>query len=364
MESADRWRHIEELFYKASDLPVEERAAYLERECGADAELRQEVESLLNSSEQPMDYLPRAVRRVVRQMQGYGSDAMTPSGASSASHGVFITPGRELAHYKVISMLGAGGMGEVYLAEDLKLRRKVALKMLAPKLVGDKDGFLRFEQEAYAASALNHPNILTIYEFGEADGLRYIASEYVEGSTLRHRIEGPRLELNTVIDIAIQMASALAAAHSCGIVHRDIKPENVIVRDDGIVKVLDFGIAKLNPLSIASAARATVSARGVFTTEPGIVRGTAKYMSPEQARGIAVDGRTDIFSLGAVIYEMLTRRAAFSGDTASDVIAEILKTEPTSPAEFSPKFRRRSSASSARRCARTARPDTSPWATC
>ena len=336
MEPAGQWRRIEELFHAALELEPAERAAFLERECGGDAELRKRVEALLESSAEPLDFLPQAVRRVVRQMQGDASDGMTPSGASSSSRGPFIAAGRQLAHYKVVSMLGAGGMGEVYLAEDLRLRRKVALKMLAPKLIGDKDGFHRFEQEAYAASALNHPNILTIYEFGEADGLRYIASEYVEGMTLRHRIEGAKLELNTVIDIAIQMASALAAAHASGIVHRDIKPENVIVRNDGIVKVLDFGIAKLNPINIASEVRATVSARGVFTTEPGIVRGTAKYMSPEQARGMAVDGRTDIFSLGAVMYEMLTRHAAFAGDTASDVIAEILKTDPIPPAEFSP----------------------------
>jgi serine/threonine-protein kinase len=336
MESAAQWRRIEELFHAALDLEPPERSAFLERECGSDPELRKRVEALLESSEKPLDFLPEAVRRVVRQMQGDASDGVTPSGSSPLSRGPFIAVGRQLAHYKVVSMLGAGGMGEVYLAEDLQLRRKVALKMLAPKLIGDRDGFLRFEQEAYAASALNHPNILTIYEFGEADGLRYIASEYVEGTTLRHRMEGAKLELSTVIDIAIQIASALAAAHASGIVHRDIKPENIIVRNDGIVKVLDFGIAKLNPINIASEVRATVSARGVFTTEPGIVRGTARYMSPEQARGQAVDGRTDIFSLGAVIYEMLTRRAAFSGDTASDVIAEILKTEPAPPAEFSP----------------------------
>ncbi len=335
MESSDQWRRIEELFYAAVDLPVEARSGFLQQACGGDAELRKKVEALLDSAEKPVDFLPEAVRKMARQLRAESGDEMTPNGGTP-SHNVFIAAGTKLAHYKVLSLLGAGGMGEVYLAEDMLLRRKVALKMLAPKLAGDRDGFLRFEQEAYAASALNHPNILTIYEFGEADGLRFIASEYVEGMTLRHKMESAKLPLENTVDIAIQMASALAAAHASGIVHRDIKPENVIVRDDGIVKILDFGIAKLNPLHIGSAMRATVSARGVFTTEPGIVRGTAKYMSPEQARGQLVDGRTDIFSLGTVLYEMLTGRAAFGGDTASDVIAEILKTEPTPPAEFSP----------------------------
>ncbi len=193
MESSADWQRVEQLFYAALDLAPEERSAFLERECGGDTGLRNKVASLLDSTEKPLDFLPQAVRRVVRQMQGEGIDDATRGGYRNA----FIAAGTALAHYKVLSLLGAGGMGEVYLAEDLKLRRKVALKMLAPKLGGDKDGFLRFEQEAYAASALNHPNILTIYEFGEADGLRYIASEYVEGTTLRHRMESGKLELNT-----------------------------------------------------------------------------------------------------------------------------------------------------------------------
>ncbi len=175
-----------------------------------------------------------------------------------------IAAGTELAHYRVISVLGAGGMGEVYLAEDMRLKRKVALKMLAPELVGDERGLRRFEQEAHAASALNHPNILTIYEFGQADELHFIASEYVEGATLRQKIASGRLELSVAIDIAIQIASALAAAHACGIVHRDIKPENVIVRTDGIVKVLDFGIAKLSWGRVGAAIRRSASADRSF----------------------------------------------------------------------------------------------------
>ena len=246
-----------------------------------------------------------------------------------------IPPGTELAHYKIISMLGAGGMGEVYLAEDLHLRRKVALKMLAPELTGDERGLRRFEQEAQAASALNHPNILTIYEFGQADGLDFIASEYVEGDDAAAKDRGNgRLELNSALDISIQIASALAAAHASGIVHRDIKPENVIVRNDGIVKLLDFGIAKLTAARVEQAMRRSTLALLFATSEPGVVRGTAKYMSPEQARGVAVDARSDIFSFGSVMYEMVTGKTAFEGETASDVIAEILKVEPKPPAEF------------------------------
>jgi serine/threonine-protein kinase len=247
-----------------------------------------------------------------------------------------IAPGTKLEHYQILSMLGAGGMGEVYLAQDLRLGRKVALKMLLPELTRDERDLRRFEHEAHATSALNHPNILTIYEFGQAEELRFIVSEYIEGLTLRYKMASGRMELNTAIDVAIQIASALAAAHACGIVHRDIKPDNVIVRADGIVKVLDFGIAKLGH----RAAGDQTIGRGLTVTStastPGMVVGTAKYMSPEQARGVEVDGRSDIFSLGSVMYEMVTGRAAFDGVTASDVMAEILKVEPPPPVEFAP----------------------------
>jgi serine/threonine-protein kinase len=246
-----------------------------------------------------------------------------------------IAPGTKLEHYQIISMLGAGGMGEVYLAQDMRLGRKVALKMLLPELTGDGRDLRRFEHEARAASALNHPNILTIYEFGQAEGLRFIVSEYIEGLTLRYKMAIGRMELNTAIDVAIQIASALAAAHACGIVHRDIKPDNVIVRADGIVKVLDFGIAKLGHWGGDQTVGRGLTVTSTAST-PGMVVGTAKYMSPEQARGVEVDARSDIFSLGSVMYEMVTGRAAFDGVTASDVMAEILKVEPPPPIEFAP----------------------------
>ena len=321
--SSEHWRRLEGLFYQALDLEPEARAAFLDQNCGTDTKLRKEVEGLLKSSEQTMDFLQKPVLHAAREIMSDGRHNR-------------IVPGTELAHYKIISMLGAGGMGEVYLAEDQRLRRKVAIKLLATELTRDERGLRRFEHEAHAASALNHPNILTIYEFGYTDGLHFIASEYIEGMTLRHRLAAGRMELSAAIDIAIQIASALAAAHASGIVHRDIKPDNVIVRNDGIVKVLDFGIAKLNEKQIGETIRRTASAIASSTSEPGMVIGTAKYMSPEQARGLQVDARSDIFSLGAVIYEMVTGREAFAGETASDVIAEILKTEPPAPVEFAP----------------------------
>jgi len=321
--SSERWRRLEGLFYQALELTPEARAEFLDQSCGTDTELRKDVEGLLESAEKTVDFLEKPVFEAARQMM------------EDERHET-IAPGTQLAHYKIISMLGAGGMGEVYLAEDMHLRRKVALKMLAPELTRDERGLRRFEHEAHAASALNHPNILTIHEFGQANGLHFIASEFIEGETLRQRLLNGRLELNAGIDIAIQIASALAAAHACGIVHRDIKPDNVIVRSDGIVKVLDFGIAKLSERRVGETIRRRASVVASSTSEPGMVLGTAKYMSPEQARGIEVDARSDIFSLGAVIYELVTGRAAFEGETASDIIAEILKVEPPPPVEFAP----------------------------
>ncbi len=245
-----------------------------------------------------------------------------------------LASGARLDHYEILELLGTGGMGQVYLAHDTRLRRKVALKILPPELTDDERALRRFEQEAQAASALNHPNILTVYEFGQVDDLHFIAAEFVDGLTLRKKLSQSSLKLNAVIDIGVQIAGALTAAHSSGIVHRDIKPENVIVRTDGIVKVLDFGIAKLTESRAQTDGYQT---RTVWTnTQPGTVVGTAKYMSPEQARGIAIDARSDLFSLGAVIYEMVAGRAAFEGETQSDVIAEILKGNPPPLADAVP----------------------------
>ncbi|MCA1622915.1 MAG: protein kinase [Acidobacteria bacterium] len=233
-----------------------------------------------------------------------------------------------LGHYRIVKKLGAGGMGEVYLAEDTKLDRRAVLKILPEDLANDAERMRRFVQEAKSASALNHPNIITIYEIGETDDTHFIATEYIEGETLHSRLKSEPMNLKSVLDTAIQIASALQAAHSAGIVHRDIKPENVMIRPDGLVKVLDFGIAKLTekkPEAIDAEAATAIKAG----TSPGMIIGTASYMSPEQARGKEVDARSDIFSFGVVLYEMITGKRAFDGETAMDVIGAILHKEPS-----------------------------------
>src|SRR6266540_508517 len=206
-----------------------------------------------------------------------------------------------ISHYRILKKLGEGGMGEVYLAQDIKLDRKVALKLLPMATTGDEDRFRRFQQEANAASALNHPNILTIYEIGEEDSLHFIATEFIDGVTMREHVWQKRMKPSEVLEIAIQIASALSAAHEAGITHRDIKPENIMLRRDGYVKVLDFGLAKLTEQKSSDSEAPTM-----VRTLPGMVMGTIKYMSPEQARGLEVDARTDIWSLGVVLYEILT----------------------------------------------------------
>jgi len=236
-----------------------------------------------------------------------------------------LSAGTSLGHYEVRRLLGAGGMGEVYLAEDLRLRRKVALKLLPEDFTANKERLLRFEREAFAASSLNHPNILTIYEIGAEGEHHFIVTEFIEGESLRTYTERTRLELREILDIGIQVASALAAAHEAGVVHRDVKPENIMVRRDGIVKVLDFGLAKLTEKFSIDPEAPT---RALVNTGTGMVMGTVSYMSPEQARGIEVDARTDIWSVGILLYEMLTGRVPFTGNTTSDVIASILKTTP------------------------------------
>jgi len=244
-----------------------------------------------------------------------------------------ISSGKIFGRYRVLDVLSAGGMGEVFLAEDSSLRRKIALKVLPENIAQDKERLRRFEQEAFAASALNHPNILTIYEFGAADGLHFLASEFVDGETLRERLNSDELTLKESVEITEQIAFALVAAHSAGIVHRDIKPENIMLRSDGIVKVLDFGLAKLTEKKETNL-DSEAETRALVKTNPGVVMGTVRYMSPEQARGKETDPRTDIFSLGIVFYEMLTKKTPFVGETASDAIASILKSEPEPPSKF------------------------------
>ena len=257
-----------------------------------------------------------------------------------------VEAGTRIGHYKILAMLGKGGMGEVYLAQDTKLDRKVALKILSAGFTQREDRVLRFQQEARAVSALNHPNIITIYEIGETDSSHFIATEFIDGETLRQRLNHIKMSPREVVELGMQAASALAAAHKAGIMHRDIKPENIMLRNDGYVKVLDFGLAKLtessaeheavssDPEAVTNIESGTVNRRFV-DTDPGTVLGTVSYMSPEQARGLAADHRTDIFSLGVVLYEAIAGRVPFEGQTVSDVIFSILGKKPAPLTRYS-----------------------------
>src|SRR5882762_4027216 len=297
----ERFRQISQIYHATLEREPEERADFLHQSCGRDRDLRHEVESLLASEESAEAFFSSKGEK----------DAAKILDNQSAS-----LVGRTLDNYHVLSLLGVGGMGEVYLARDTKLGREVAIKVLPAGFASGNDR-LRFEREARAASALNHPNILTIYEIKEADEQLFIVAEFVDGETLRRRMKKGRLKLGEVLDVAIQVANALSAAHAAGIVHRDIKPENVMLRRDALVKVLDFGLAKLADLETTNAGPEEVTLQRL-NTEPGLVLGTHAYMSPEQARGLPVDPRTDIWSLGVVLYEMVGGRVPFVGATKSD----------------------------------------------
>jgi len=306
------WKKIKEIFHEALRVPLPDRDLFLNDACKGDVNLRIEVESLLISLNEAESFLEEPP-----QMSFPEDDTSWQ-----------FQKGQIVSHYCIVERIGAGGMGQVYMAEDQKLHRPVALKVLPRELLEDSGRVRRFKREALAVSALNHPNILTIFEFEDIDGVPFLASEYVKGSTLRDHLKNGPLEAATTVDIAVQVASALQSAHDAGVIHRDIKPENIMIRGDGYVKVLDFGLAKLTG---DMRSKETERTRTQAFSLPGMIMGTATYMSPEQARSGSVDSRTDIFSFGVVLYEMLTGKVPFAGDTAADIIAEVIQKEPPHP---------------------------------
>jgi serine/threonine protein kinase/Tol biopolymer transport system component len=311
--TSEQWRQVNQICGAALELSPDLRAAFLTEACNGDNDVLREVEVLLDSFdsqflEQPA--IEKATEQLFKRQLAFG---------------------QTISHYKVLEKIGAGGMGEVYRARDISLGRLVALKVLLPEFCFDAERVQRFQLEARAASALNHPNILTIHQIGAWEDSHFIASEFVEGETLRDRLKSESLSLDETLEISIQIGSALQAAHASGIVHRDIKPENVMIRKDGLVKVLDFGLAKLTKTKSLDAAAET---RAQVKTQSGMIIGTAAYMSPEQARGNAVDVRTDVWSLGVVLYEMVTKTHPFPGETTSDAIAAILKSEAPPLAQY------------------------------
>jgi len=311
--NAGRWKQVNDLFQSALECAPAKRAAFLQEACHDDEDMRREVESLLTFHDRAMNFIEVPAFEVV------------PKLVTNDKAGALV--GKVISHYRIESLIGVGGMGEVYLARDERLGRKAALKLLPDSLTIDEAQLSRFKNEARTASALNHPNILTVYEIGREGNVQFIATEFIEGSTLRAALARGRMKPHAALEIAVQVASALTAAHEAGVVHRDIKPENVMLRPDGYVKVLDFGIAKVTEQMPGSVDR-TVEITGVLRTRPGLVLGTAHYMSPEQARGQTVDARSDIWSLGVVLYEMVGGSPPFRGETPSDCIASILTKEP------------------------------------
>lgn len=308
----ERYQRIKALFHAALERAADERPAFLADACGSDTALLAKVEALIAAAEQSGDFMDAPAYEVAAEMLMENSNGALK--------------GQTIGHYQIMALLGSGGMGDVYLAKDTRLGRRVALKLLPDYLTDDESRVRRFKQEARAASALNHPNILTIYEIEQVDGRYFIATEFVEGETLRQRMKSGRLKLSEALEIAVQIAGALSKAHQIGIVHRDIKPENIMLDAEGRVKVLDFGLAKyIQPLEAGDAEGSTT--QNAYTV-PGVLMGTTAYMSPEQARALTVDARTDIWSLGVVLYEMVAGHLPFNGQTGSDVLAAILEHEP------------------------------------
>lgn len=317
--SPERYQQASEIYHAALELKPEQRSAFLDKACGADDDLRREVESLLAAHDKVGDYFASPALEVAA---GLVAVNQSPS-----------LVGQSLSHYRVLSLIGAGGMGEVYLAEDTRLDRKVAIKFLPPESVGDERAKKRLLREAQAAAKLDHPNICAIHEVGEADSRNFIVMQYVEGETLASRLERKPFELSEALALAIQIADALSEAHARGVIHRDIKPANIVLTARGQVKVMDFGLAKVitDPNQVQSEA-----ITAAFVTEPGVIVGTVPYMSPEQVQGEALDARSDIFSFGAVLYEMVGGHKPFAGKSAAATFSAILSSDPPPLTRFVP----------------------------
>ncbi len=327
----ERWQAIEELYHSASNLPDDQRNKFLHDFCGEDQNLFNEVESLLRYGSSPQSVLDSPAVAIMAK-------AMAADEFKSSST---LLEGKTISHYRVLEAIGRGGMGVVYKAEDLKLGRHVALKLLPEHLARDQKSQNRFKREARAASALNHPNICTVYEIDEADGLHFIAIELLEGENLKQRMARGRQQIREIFRVAIEISDALKSAHSAGIVHRDIKPANIFITQRGSAKILDFGVAKrVGPELIERASIFSLSVTDKFDhelTNPGAAVGTASYMSPEQVSGQSVDTRSDIFSFGAVLYEMATGQLPFPGKDASEVVHAIQQQRPVSVERLNPR---------------------------
>lgn len=330
MMEAENWLKVKAIFDSVVEIETGERHAFLEIACGEDRELRREVEELLAALDAAGSFLDVP-------LAGGKASLLAAAGTDR------LQPGQVFNRYKIIRRIGEGGMGKVYLAQDTHLKRFVAIKLLSANAAIDPDHLQRFMQEARLASALNHPNIITIYEIGQDGDVPFISTEFVAGDTLRRRLSREPLKVTNALNIAIDIASALVVAHEADIVHRDVKPENVMLREDGYLKLLDFGLAKLGSNEDLRA-RSEEDPWSAVKTMPGIIMGTATYMSPEQVRGNDVDARTDVWSLGVVLYEMVVGHPPFDGPTQSDIMASILKVEPKSIkndlANFPPRLRR------------------------
>jgi TolB-like protein/Flp pilus assembly protein TadD/predicted Ser/Thr protein kinase len=311
-----RFRKVEQLYHQALEKPEADRTSFLDEACAGDESLRLEVEELLACNERAGRFMEVPAMDVAARMMARARTALEP--------------GSQIGQYEILSLLGSGGMGEVYLVRDTRLDRKAAMKILPPELAADQDRMRRFMSEAKAASALSHPNVATIYEIGEADGIHFITMEYVEGETLDSTIHGQPLEKGALLNLATQIVSAVEEAHRKGVIHRDIKPANIMITSSRQVKILDFGLAKITGQEKPT----DPGGREEPGTSSGIVMGTAQYMSPEQVVGRRVDCRTDIFSLGVVLYDMATGRLPFNATATTGVVDRILHSQPEAMARF------------------------------